>query len=81
MGHPTFSICNVLNVNFSDKMLITNSVYPIVKSIKRPTSSTNATFAATLPLITVVDGTTTACTATIERAQWVTSARERRIAH
>jgi hypothetical protein len=75
-----FKRCNVQNVNFSGKTRTTASVSPIVRHIKKPTSSTNVTFAATSPPITVAGGTTTACTVTIGRAPSGTNARVRRIA-
>jgi hypothetical protein len=75
-----FKRCNVQNVNFSVKTRTTASVSLIVRPIKKPTSSTNVTSAATSPPITVEGGTTTACTVTIGRGQSDTNARVRRIA-
>jgi hypothetical protein len=75
-----FKRCNVQNVSFLGKTRTTASVSLIVRHIKRLTSSTNVTFAATSPPITVAGGTTTACTVTIGRGQSGTNARERRIA-
>ena len=80
LERQTSKLCNVQSVNFLGKKRTISSASTIVRHTKRPTSSINATFAATQRLIIVVVGTTTACIATTGRALSDTNAKEKRIA-